>query len=716
MRLTQSAYGRPGRSRCDARRLQVGLVSSLLGLDSEIQDKVSFQAGLWRPSPRGLRQPGSNMARLFVTSFRAGRQRLLLLVAHVGLAALSNWLAFLLRFDGAIPLREWELFASLLPLLLTIRALTFYPFRLYDDLWRYTSLWDLRNLTLSIATSSLAYAGVIRLGLGVRAYPSSIFVIDALLLLCLLAGLRLFPRLIRETGWSGIGRKRVLIVGAGDAGAMIVREMRTHPSYGYRPIGFVDDNPAKIGHRIHGVRVLGGRDRLSHIIAEQTPDAVLVAMPSAVPATIRAVVKALEPFHLPIQTLPNLRDLLQCRVEVSQIRNLSIEDLLDRVPVDLDPEPLRNLVQGQRVLVTGAGGSIGSELCRQVAGLSPATLVLLDRYENGLFAVANELAAAGRTFVSPVIGDITEVGQMNRLFAEYRPTLVFHAAAHKHVPLMEGNPCEAVLNNVGGTRVVAEAAHRHEVDRFILISTDKAVNPVNVMGASKGVAELLVQKLARSSRTIFATVRFGNVLGSNGSVVPLFLEQIRAGGPVTITDPGMRRYFMLTTEAVHLVLHAARLARGGELFVLEMGEQISVVDMARNLIRLSGYIPDEDIALTYLGCRPGEKLVEELVARRETMEPTSVPKVLCVLPDPARDLSQVFGLVTRLEEAAAEGNVSKVLSLLRTMLPTYRRPTLPVVQERLPESESVVSEDPVPSPADRSTVAGFAPSAPHGRR
>jgi len=655
------------------------------------------------------------MASQLVTSLTAIQRRALLFVAYLGLAALSNWLAFFLRFDDDIPALQWELFASMLPLLLVIRALAFYPFRLYDGLWRYTSLLDVRDLALSIALSSLVFVGVVRLGLELWAYPSSIFVIDALLLFCLQTGLRAIPRLLRERGWMGTVRKRVLIVGAGDAGALIVREMRNNPSYGYRPIGFIDDNPAKVGHRIHGVEVLGNRARLPKIITEHGPDVVLVAMPSAAPATIREVVKTLEPFHLPIQTLPNLRDVLQGRVAVSQIRNLSIEDLLDRVPVDLDPTPLRALVRGARVLVTGAGGSIGSELSRQVARLSPATLVLLDRYENGLFAVANELIAAGYSSIAPVIGDITDVGQMNRLFAECRPTLVFHAAAHKHVPLMEGNPCEAVLNNVGGTRIVAEAAHRHEVERFILISTDKAVNPVSVMGASKGVAELLLQKRARSSRTIFATVRFGNVLGSNGSVVPLFLEQIKAGGPVTITDPKMRRYFMVVAEAVHLVLHAARLATGGELFVLDMGEQISVEDMARNLIRLSGLVPDRDMALTYVGCRPGEKLVEELVAGHEQVEKTSVSKVLCVRPDSARDLSRLTPLVARLEEAAAEGSVSHVLGLLGSILPDYRPTPLPGLVDGVPEAEAPAAEDAPPSTADHVTVSGLSPSGPRRR-
>jgi FlaA1/EpsC-like NDP-sugar epimerase len=651
----------------------------------------------------------------FPIAFTAVQRRLLLFVAHLALAALANWLAFLLRFDEDIPSQQWNLFTSMLPLLLTIRALAFYRFRLYDGLWRYMSLWDVRDLALSIALSTLAFAGVVRFGMGAWSYPSSVFVIDALLLLCLLTGLRVAPRLIRESGWIMTGRKRVLIVGAGDAGAMIVREMRNNPTYGYHPVGFIDDNPSKIGHRIYGVKVLGATDSLPRIVAEQGLDAVLVAMPSAAPAIVRKVVKALEAFDLPIQTLPNLRDVLQCRVEVSQIRNLSIEDLLDRVPVDLNPEPLRKLVQGERVLITGAGGSIGAELCRQVARLSPAALVLLDRYENGLFAIASELTAAGHLCLSPVIGNITDVGQMNRLFAEYQPTLVFHAAAHKHVPLMEGNPCEAVLNNVGGTRIVAEAAHRHEVDRFILISTDKAVNPVSVMGASKGVAELFLQELGRSSRTIFTTVRFGNVLGSNGSVVPLFLEQIRAGGPVTITDAGMRRYFMLISEAVHLVLHAARLARGGELFVLEMGEQISVVDMARNLIRLSGFVPDKDIALTYLGCRPGEKLVEELVACHETVEATSVSKILCVRPDSTRDLSRLPGRITQLEQSAAEGSVSKVLAILCDILPTYRPSGVYPVRERVGDSDGGSPEDALSSSAGATTVAGLSPTGPRRR-
>ncbi|KXK05397.1 MAG: polysaccharide biosynthesis protein [Nitrospira sp.] len=655
------------------------------------------------------------MLALFGRPLTTGQRRFLLFVTHLGLAALSNWLAFVLRFDEDIPAEQWNLLVTWLPWLLVIRALAFYRFRLYDGLWRYTSLWDIRNLVLGIAASTAVFAGVVRFGLGIAAYPASVFVVDALVLLCLQTGMRVAPRVMREFPWIGKGRNRVLVVGAGDAGAMIVREMRNSPSYGYCPIGFIDDNPAKIGHHIHGVPVLGTRADLPRILAEEEPTSVLVAIPSAAPATVRAVVQALEPFRLPIQTLPNLRDLLRCHVEVSQIRNLSIEDLLDRAPVDLDPEPLQQSVQGQRVLVTGAGGSIGAELCRQVARLSPSVLVLLDRYENGLFAVARELRAAGHDVVVPVVGDITDMGQMSWLFAEYGPTLVFHAAAHKHVSLMEVNPCEAVRNNVTGTRIVAEAAHRHGVERFILISTDKAVNPVSVMGASKAVAELLLQELSRSSQTIFASVRFGNVLGSNGSALPLFLEQIRVGGPVTITDPGMRRYFMLIGEAVHLVLHAARLARGGEVFVLDMGEQISVVDMARNLIRLSGFVPDREIALTFLGRRPGEKLVEELVGQAERLEATAVPKVLCVRLARAPDASLLPALLARLEQAAAEGTVADLLATLCHILPSYHPSDSASGRHGLPAGSGNQPDSTGESAAPRMLAAGLSPTGSPGQ-
>ena len=420
------------------------------------------------------------------------------------------------------------------------------------------------------------------------------------------------------------------VFGAGDAGEMIVRDMRTKSSQPYRPIGFIDDDRAKVGLRIHGVPVLGTRHDLSAILERYKPHEVLIAIPRAEPAAMRAIVRSLEPFKIPIKTLPNLRDLIDGKVELAKIRSLSVEDLLVRAPVGLDIQPVKSLIAGRRVMVTGAGGSIGSELCRQIAGLKPATLVMFDRYENTLHDIRVELDDRKHAFgVIPVIGDVTDASRVNAVLAEHQPEIIFHAAAHKHVPLMEENPCEAVKNNVRGTRVLAQAADAHGVDRFIMISTDKAVNPTSVMGASKRVAELVVQAQAVGSGTSFSIVRFGNVLGSNGSVVPRFLDQIKKGGPVTVTHPDMRRFFMLIPEAVQLVLHAASQAESGATYVLEMGEQVKLLDMARDLIRLSGLIPEDDIKIEFTGLRPGEKLYEELVGADEEARPSAVEK-FCV--------------------------------------------------------------------------------------
>jgi len=415
------------------------------------------------------------------------------------------------------------------------------------------------------------------------------------------------------------------------------------------------------------------RVELPHIMATQEPHEVLVALPSAPPATLRGVVEALQPFKVSITTLPNLRDIMDGKATVTEIRNLAVEDLLERDPVGLDPESVRHMIAGKRILVTGAGGSIGSELCRQIAALHPSALCLYERYENNLYAISNDLINRDSTLsLHCIIGDVTDALRVDAVLAEHRPEIVFHAAAHKHVPLMECNPCEAVKNNVGGTRIVAEAAARFGTERFILISTDKAVNPSSVMGATKRVAELLVQSLAQSSQTRFVVVRFGNVLGSNGSVVPLFLEQIKAGGPVTVTHPDVQRYFMLIPEAVHLVLHAAALGQKGAVYVLDMGEQIKVLEMARNLIRLAGFIPEHEIPITFVGLRPGEKLFEELVGTDETLQPSEVGKICQVqvghLPEP----TVLMQHIAQLERLAVDGASKEVLDYLCILVPTYR--------------------------------------------
>ena len=595
-----------------------------------------------------------------------------MIAGQLFLAILSNCVAFALRFDGAIPAEHIAILVQTLPWLVLIRGVTFVRCRLDMGLWRYTSVSDLCNIVVAVASSTalcyVMFSWVLGLG-----YSRSILVIDSLVLFVLLSGIRLshrvLPLLARKKG-----TKRVLIYGAGDAGEMIVRDMRGRP-YGYEPLGFIDDDATKVGQRIHGVPVLGGRNDLGRIMVTGQPHEILVAVPSANLATLQGLVESLRPFKVPITTLPSVRDLLDGRVAVNQIRQLTIADLLPRAPVNTNPEAVRQLIEGRRVLVTGAGGSIGSELSRQIAALNPAALVLFERYENALYDVTNNLVdqpqCAG---VWPIIGDVTDSSRVDQVLDQYRPQVVFHAAAHKHVPLMEHNVCEAVKNNVIGTMTMADAAERHGVEQFILISTDKAVNPSSVMGATKRVGELIVQTMSEHGTTCFSTVRFGNVLGSNGSVVPRFVDQIKAGGPVTVTHPEIRRFFMLIPEAVHLVLHAATLEAPGAAYVLDMGEPIKLVDLARNVIRLAGYVPEKEIAIRFVGLRPGEKLFEELLGTGETAEPSRFDRILRVRQschlDPGLLESQLLELVS----IAWQGDSAGVIQQLRRILPEFEPP------------------------------------------
>ena len=639
-------------------------------------------------------------------------RRAAMVVVHLALAVLSNYSAFLLRFDGDIPWPQAPLFGAMLPCLLAVRGATLVPFRLYEGFWRYTSIWDLRNMVIGVATSTAIFYLIVHHAFGLTAYSRSIFIIDSTLLICLMGGVRVAQRVCREFRRPA-GARRVLIYGAGDAGEMIVREMIHARELAYEPVGFVDDNPAKSGQHIHGVPVLGTRADLPHIVAEKQPQEILIAIPTVEAATIRLILNALEPHQIRITTLPTLAQILDgearrgagprgpardatmtsgmqgsprvSKVTVSQIRELSPEDVLTRAAIRLDPTAIREFIVGKRVMVTGAGGSIGSELCRQMAMLQPAALVLFERYENNLFALANDLADSGHAArLAPMIGDVADAARVEAVLREHRPEIIFHAAAHKHVPLMEQNPCEAIKNNVFGTRLLADAAERFGVERFILISSDKAVNPSSVMGATKRVAELLMQAKAASD-TAFLTVRFGNVLASNGSVVPRFLQQIRAGGPVTVTHPDMRRYFILISEAVQLVLHAAARGSRGATYVLEMGDQIKLVDLARSLIRLSGLRPHQDIRITFIGLRPGEKLFEELVSADETVVASGVDKILMVNHRTAPAQHQLLKDILRLERLAVEGRSADALTQLRTILPEFQQyaspPVAPAAEE-----------------------------------
>ncbi len=600
---------------------------------------------------------------------RLKQRRLTVIGIQAVLVALSNYAAFWLRFDGHLPVAEEIVFYRTLPWVVGIRTVMFVPFRLYEGLWRYTGIWDLLNIIKSVVLGTLLLFLLVHGLHGQWAFPRSVYIIDSIVLICLLGGIRLGRRFYRELLNSKNG-KRLLIYGAGDAGEMIIRDMKRYAEYA--PIGFIDDDPIKLGQRIHGVPVLGGREQLPGIMEREKPHEVLVALPDGDPSVIRGVVEALQPYKVPITTLPALRDILNGKFVVDQIRSLSIDDLLPRAPVGLDSARVARLIAGKRVLITGAGGSIGSELSRQIAAFEPETLILYERYENGLYDVTNDLLdRATPVPVSPVIGDVTDRARLSAVMAEFRPQLVFHAAAHKHVPLMEQNPCEAVKNNVAGTRLVAEAAERNGVELFVLVSTDKAVNPSSVMGATKRVAELILQSMAGRGHTSFVTVRFGNVLGSNGSLVPRFLGQIKAGGPVTVTHPEIRRYFMLIPEAVQLVLHAAASGENGGVYTLEMGDQIKVLDMARNLIRLSGFVPDEEIPIVFVGLRSGEKLSEELVGSDETIEESGVSKIFRVRGGWVPDRLFIQQQVAELERLARANEPLQMVRHLCQLLPSF---------------------------------------------
>ena len=598
---------------------------------------------------------------------------LLVICSQLGLIAAANVTAFALRFDGNIPSDHLQLFFRGLPFLLSIYGVGLVVFGIQRGLWRYVGLHDLGCILWASVASSITFYGLVHGVLGWIAYPRSVIILTGLLSGLYLAGIRLAVRWFRE--WLRIlspTARRVLVVGAGHAGELLVRDMLSDGGANYRPVGLVDDDPVKRKMKIHGVPVVGAIADIPARARGLAAHEIIVAIPSASTALKQRILAASEGCKIPIKILPSVKQLLTNPEALRQVRPMSLEDLLQREPIQIDRQELHPLLEGRRVLVTGAGGSIGSELCRQIAQYRPATLILFERYENGLYALDLELRRHfPEVTIVPVVGDVTVHDRVMEVLQQMDPEIVFHAAAHKHVPLMELNPREAVRNNVFGTKTVAEAALACRVDRFVLISTDKAVNPTSVMGATKRVAEDLLQSLSHRGQTKFTVVRFGNVLGSNGSVVPLFADQIRRGGPVTVTHPDIKRFFMTIPEAVQLVLQASLLGRGGEVFVLDMGEQVKVVDLAKNMIVLSGLVPGQDIQIVFSGLRPGEKLYEELFDSTEQVEPTLHVKIRRAISPPAVQSDRLDRAIAHLEAAVSHGDDDELIRRLNEAVPTY---------------------------------------------
>ena len=603
------------------------------------------------------------------------RRALLIWPFKTGIVLTAFSLAWLFRFDFHIPSSHHAVAWQLLPPLLVIKLLVFWRFGLTHGWWRYVSIADVIDLVKANAVASLLVAAWV-LFVGPKGVPRSILLLDGLFCFLLSGGVRVVTRAFRENylpmplGKKYAAGKRTLILGAGQGGQMIVREIRQNPSLGIDLIGFIDDDPAKLDQRFQGLTVLGGRARLADICRAQEIGEIIIAIPSARGAQLRELVDLCAGTGVSFKTLPGVSDLIDGRVTVQQIRPVDLEDLLGREPVRLDLEEIRAYLADKRVLVTGAAGSIGSELCRQVALFHPAVLVLFDHAESPLFHIERELNAAHPGLeVAAVIGDVRDRARVDGVFERFRPEVVFHAAAYKHVPMMEMNPAEAVNNNVHGTRVVVDAAAQAGVSHMVMVSTDKAVNPTNVMGASKRAAELYVQGLAGRSRTHFVTVRFGNVLGSAGSVIPIFREQILKGGPVTVTHPEVTRFFMTIPEAAQLVLQAGSMGQGGEIFLLDMGEPVKILDLAREMIQLCGHDLD-DIPIVFSGLRPGEKLFEELLIAGEGVQPTRHEKIriACSI---AVDYDSVAAQCEELYLAARAIDIPRVLALLRTLVPEY---------------------------------------------
>ncbi len=612
-------------------------------------------------------------------------RRPIIILAHALAFAAALMLAFLLASDMQFK-RTWliEQYPPLLVMVIIVKLLIFGLFKQYRGWWRYVGISDLLGILRASLISTLLIVllwwlfplltPIVRQTVpGLANIGQGVFMADLFITFLILAGMRMLIRLYHEEFRTieGTRLKRLLIIGAGNAGEALLREIHRMRVTEYEVVGFVDDDPIKRDISIHGITVLATVDRLPEICEEHNIDEIAIAMPSATHQQLRRVIQLCEGTKLRFRTVPSITDIASGKFRVSQIRDVDINDLLGRDVVHLDLELIEIFLKNKAILVTGAGGSIGAEMCRQVCNFRPKLLLLIEQAENPLFHIENELRADFPDVdMRAVICDITDRIRVREVFSKYKPQVVIHAAAHKHVPLMETNPGESIKNNIIGTRTVADAAHACGAANFVMISTDKAVNPTSLMGSSKRIAEMYIQDLNRTSKTHFVTVRFGNVLGSNGSVVPIFRKQIADGGPVTVTHPEMKRYFMTIPEASQLVLQAATMGNGGEIFVLDMGEPVKIVDLARELITLSGFRPGEDIEIKFTGLRPGEKLFEELSIKGENMQPTRHPKI-GIWTNIPMDRDKLYAGIDQLVEVAKSQDHQAIVEKVKILVPEY---------------------------------------------
>ena len=614
----------------------------------------------------------------------------LMILSDMALFASAYVIAYLLRFDFAIDRYLVQQIKMTIIWLVPLKILIFLSLGLYRGMWRYTSVKDFWHLLEACLLSMLLNMALILYLYRFQGYSRAVFLMDGILSFLLAGGLRLLIRVFFSTGghWTGIngfGRveknlKPVLIVGAGDAGEKILREISDNERLHYHVVGFIDDDPQKQGRSIHGIPVMGGIDQLPFLSHKWNVREALIAIPSLKGERMRQILDVCKNCSIEYKTLPGMGEIIDGRVSVKKLRDVSYEDLLGRPPVQLDKEGISQCITGRKILITGCGGSIGAELCRQVVRFQPQSLILVDACEENLFKIQMELQyEMFFNLCKTVLGHIQDKLLMEDIFQKYQPQVVFHAAAYKHVPMLERNPWQAVINNIVGSSVIMEMAVKYDVERFVLVSTDKAVRPTNVMGATKRITELLLQSYQGNGKR-FMAVRFGNVVGSSGSVIPLFRRQIEQGGPVTVTHPEVTRYFMTIPEAAQLIIQAGAMGEGGEIFILEMGTPVKIADMARDLITLSGKEPDKDIQILYTGLREGEKLYEELITVGEGIVATKHEKIMVLRPNGLGDESGApcgprGGLAAKLEilyGAANQHDTRTIKKTLQEIVPEYR--------------------------------------------